>query len=239
MVCQKNCWRCFLAGLALSGVLLDFLEKQLPFGPGSARLMCQAASVPTALRPDNIDTLLKYCACHAKHERCIYIYIHACNNKQKHAKKRGNPPPSRHPDHNFVSALWAPHVRLTDLIPVLQSWWFALKSRVCCDQTKHSVGYPFYPPTSPFTTSRSCLLMCWTLKILLEFLFQAFGNLLSSNDPVLNVQFFYGASEYERKLCLTLGKQISVKSPLPFCQSCGSLPSKFNLSSLRFASFCL
>ena len=94
-----------LQGWHCRGVLLDFLEKQLPFGPGSARLMCQAASVPTALRPDNIDTLLKYCACHAKHERCIYIYIHACNNKQKHAKKRGNPPPSRHPDHNFVSAL--------------------------------------------------------------------------------------------------------------------------------------
>ena len=27
------------------------------------------------------------------------IYLHACNKKQKHAKKRGNPPPSRHPDH--------------------------------------------------------------------------------------------------------------------------------------------
>ena len=60
---------------------------------------------------------------------------------------------------------------------------------------------------STLTTTTLCLLMCWTLKILLKYLFQACGNLLSSDHPVLNVQLFSRASEYEGKLILILGNK--------------------------------
>ena len=65
---------------------------------------------------------------------------------------------------------------------------------------------------STLTTTTLCLLMCWTLKLLLKYLFQECGNLLSSDHRVLNVQLFSRA-------ILILGKRISGNCPLPFCQS--------------------
>ncbi len=62
-------------------------------------MLCHLAP-STRKRHANIDTLLKYCTCHAKRKR----YLRMSQNATKARYLRGYRPPARHPDH----ILWAP-----------------------------------------------------------------------------------------------------------------------------------
>ena len=57
-------------------------------------MLCHLAP-STRKRHANIDTLLKYCTCHAKRKR----YLRMSQNATKARYLRGYRPPARHPDH--------------------------------------------------------------------------------------------------------------------------------------------
>lgn len=101
----KNTRRCFLAGLALSGVLLDFLENSLPLAQAVSVSCVKLPVCQRLFDPTSIDTLHKRnCACHAKHKRYISPRM---QQKAKARYLRGNPPPSRHPDHILLALVSA------------------------------------------------------------------------------------------------------------------------------------
>jgi len=77
----KNTRRCFLAGLALSGVLLDFLENSLPLAQAVSVSLCQAANIANGSSTRQHGQASKVLQPATQNTNAIYISTHVTKSK--------------------------------------------------------------------------------------------------------------------------------------------------------------
>ena len=91
----------FPCRIGIVGGTLRFPGKQLPLAQAVSVSLCQAANIANGSSTRQHGQASKVLRLPRK-TQTLHISTHA-TKKQKHAKKRGNPPPSRHPDHILLA----------------------------------------------------------------------------------------------------------------------------------------